>query len=607
MGSNGNTTNGNTVLLEEDHPDLVELEERLTKEVDEEFFQEPRKFHTLHRVIDVLGMQLDTSPEYGSATARFDALADNPAYRRLQDQQTLIEQAIEHLALIHCADLNGSVVQVGRVARQFQDAVTQVRQLRGRVQEIQETLGSSHMANKNNNTTNNLNNKDGEPSSQQQQQQQSAGQSAMSLRELWLKKLEAEAVLSLLDKLDRIRAAPRVFDAQLEQTRLGAAVIGVAQALDTMFSSDVSQVQALHKIMEQLMMRKQQAEEVVWEVLLDVLFLRTANGHAMIRLAALAGQQSQQQQQQPQQSQAQAHLRMMEMDHHDPDHHSNHFLRGMVNPFFHPPHLLYCLESDLHIDNTTTTTSTTMAGSNLNQTDYDDWQTMEQYETDNMMIPPSQLEAEFDLESEERRHLEEWKDRLGTGSSSNNRRLGGGTTPGLLLGDQEEEKLSDLQQKQRLQEQKHQDEQDDDDEVKSKRKKKPQYGDPVLALRTLVDCLIRLRRLDDVDRLLTEALPKELERLVQREQAKTFLLVEQAINTSHYRRSSQKGTDLRDFRRHLSAIIAAFGNVQLRMAHLAQIIRHRLVRRFLFVVSTGFFFRTNRAIFCHNCTCVLRR
>ena len=47
-----------------------------------------------------------------------------------------------------------------------------------------------------------------------------------------------------------------------------------------MFSSDVSQVQALHKIMEQLMMRKQKAEEVVWELLMDVLFLRTGNGRA---------------------------------------------------------------------------------------------------------------------------------------------------------------------------------------------------------------------------------------------------------------------------------------------------------------------------------------
>jgi hypothetical protein len=36
----------------------------------------------------------------------------------------VVKKAIGHLALIHCADLNGSVVQIGRVARQFHDAVT---------------------------------------------------------------------------------------------------------------------------------------------------------------------------------------------------------------------------------------------------------------------------------------------------------------------------------------------------------------------------------------------------------------------------------------------------------------------------------------------------
>jgi hypothetical protein len=57
--------------------------------------------------------------------------------------------------------------------------------------------------------------------------------------------LEAKAVLSLLEKLDRIRAAPMQFDLYLQQHRIGTAVITVAQALNTIFSSDVAQVQAL--------------------------------------------------------------------------------------------------------------------------------------------------------------------------------------------------------------------------------------------------------------------------------------------------------------------------------------------------------------------------
>ena len=109
----------------DDHPDLANLEKQLNDEVDEDFFDDPRKFHTLHRVIDVLGMQLDQD--------RVLNLETNPAFKALKDQQTVVEEAIEHLAMIHCADLNGSVVQVGRVARQFHDAVTKVRCIRKQV------------------------------------------------------------------------------------------------------------------------------------------------------------------------------------------------------------------------------------------------------------------------------------------------------------------------------------------------------------------------------------------------------------------------------------------------------------------------------------------
>eukprot|EP00980_Cylindrotheca_fusiformis_P023210 scaffold10220_cov148-Cylindrotheca_fusiformis.AAC.8 len=248
-----------------DNPTLADLEARLNDEVDEEFFQDPRRFQTLHRVIDVLGMQMGTDDLAIQHNKTDYNIHKNTAYKELKEQQRVIEDAIEHLALMHAQDLNGSVVQVGRVARQFNDAVSQVRHLRKQVKEIQETLGAGNA-----------------PSAKEQANASAAAASAMSLRELWLKKLEAEAVLALLDKLDRIRAAPLQFDAYLRQHRIGAATIVVAQALDTMFSSDVSQVQALHKIMEQLMMRKQKAEEVVWELLMDVLFLRTGNGRAEV-------------------------------------------------------------------------------------------------------------------------------------------------------------------------------------------------------------------------------------------------------------------------------------------------------------------------------------
>ena len=108
--------------------------------------------------------------------------------------------------------------------------------------------------------------------------------------------------------------------------------------------------------------------------------------------------------------------------------------------------------------------------------------------------------------------------------------------------------------------------------------------DHVLALRALVECLVRLRRLDDVERILTDVLDKELSSLIQREQARTFLRVEGSNTQNLNRRGryamlmSKAGgtTDLRDFRKHMASVISAFGNVQVRLTHLAQIIRYRI-------------------------------
>ena len=104
-----------------------------------------------------------------------------------------------------------------------------------------------------------------------------AGASARSLRELWLKKLECEAVLSLLRRLDILRRAPAGFDALIRPSdggpcKIGAAVVVLSEALEIMFSDDVAQVQAFDRIMDQLMSRKQRGEEVLWATLADVLY-----------------------------------------------------------------------------------------------------------------------------------------------------------------------------------------------------------------------------------------------------------------------------------------------------------------------------------------------
>lgn len=454
--------------------ELKALERRLNDEVDEDLFEEPKQFNTLRRVIDVLGLQM-----MDDATSAVEApnLDKNPAYKNLKDQQKIVNGAIEHMAVIHCADLNGSVIQVGRVARQFADAVSKVRGLRKQVREIQDTLGAAKHQNEVNTTKRTT--------------------TAMSLRELWLKKLECESTLALLGRLDVVRAAPTKFDALIKRHRIGAGVLEVTRALQTMFADDIAQVQALHKIMEQLLIRKQRAEEIVWETVSDVIFLRTANeSKVKVKLRKHHGAQSISSESRRFRSSTASVSSVSKMS-------------GIANPFINDD----ASEASDH------------SGASLFSVDEEDDDTTDARTTDTllsvrmkrkmMMIPIPIIEADLDLDADERRCLEE---------------------VALLKLETSEDR--------------------------------PQYADPVLALRILVECLAKLGRLDDLERVISENLEKEIRSLVQTQQHQTF---------SRLERTTAKSDSLRDFRRHLTSLMSCFGCVLLRLSHLAEVVRLRIV------------------------------
>jgi hypothetical protein len=572
------TSNSNHHDSDEDL-ELIELERRLNEEVDEDFFQEPKRFQTINRVIDVLGLQmLDDATVQSNVHNSNDLARTNPAYRNLKDQQQIVEGAIEHMAVIHCADLNGSVIQVGRVSRQFGDAVHKVRNLRKQVRDIQDSLGagSQNSGNTNNETAvaaagSTENNK----STNAARPQNAA---AMSLRELWLKKLECEACLALLDKLDVIRAAPARFDGYVTQPpcRIGAAVLVLSTALQTMFSDDVAQVQALHKIMEQLLLRKQRAEEIVWETTGDIVFLRNGNVYC--------------QQQQQQQAVVTIKKRRKKFDALSAPSVSSDPRRsatvattvttgggsGMVNPF--AGHWSSFTAASRNQDNDDTddgdvddndddqsVQSTGSAASafslhddagrtnpaSLMRTANSSITTTTPKRT--MMIPLPMVEAELDLEADERRCLEEVA-LSGLALAPAKKSTSGGGTRG------------------------------------STSRILPRYADPVLALRIMVECLAKLKRLDDVERVMAEGLEKEIAGIVQQEQARTFARLEREkkkrvlANSGgvgggiRLLASSNKSDDMQDFKRHLNSLLLAFGNIMIRLSHLAEILRFRIVR-----------------------------
>lgn len=459
--------------------ELKALERRLNEEVDEDLFEEPKQFNTLRRVIDVLGLQMIDD---AASAVEAHNLDKNPAYRNLKDQQKIVNGAIEHMAVIHCADLNGSVIQVGRVARQFADAVSKVRGLRKQVREIQDTLGAAKHHNEAATTKRTT--------------------TAMSLRELWLKKLECESTLALLGRLDVVRAAPTKFDALVKRHRIGAGVLEVTRALQTMFADDIAQVQALHKIMEQLLIRKQRAEEIVWETISDVVFLRTANepkARVKVKKQHHGAQSISSESRQRFRSSTASVSSVSKMS-------------GIANPFVNDD----ASEASDH------------SGASLFSVDEDDDDASDAKTTDTllstrvkrkmMMIPIPIIEADLDLDADERRCLEE---------------------VALLKLETSEDR--------------------------------PQYADSVLALRILVECLAKLGRLDDLERVVSENLEREIRSLVQTQQHQTF---------SRLERTTVKSDSLRDFRRHLTSLMSSFGCILLRLSHLAEVVRLRIVSFF---------------------------
>lgn len=540
-GSGGGNNGGHANAIEQ-HPDLIELESRLNSEVDEEFFQDPKKFRTLGRVIDILGMQLLDSADGQGGQISVAALQqqnglspsdsvhrNNPAYIALKQQQAVVEEAIEHMAINHCADLNSSVVAVGKVARQFNEAATRVRSLRRQVRDIKDNLGTGD-ANPNEGgglpgVEDGAVDPDGANAAASAVVGAEAGDGGKSLRELWLKKLECEAVLSLLHKLEKIRRAPTTFDVLVQPPsgtgpcRIGSAVTLLSDALQTMFSDDVAQVQALHKIMEQLMTRKQRAEEIIWETLGDVIYLRTGNAVRPGELEQEGG--------------------------------------------------VLASGKKHHYVGAGAAAGTGGAGGGGDDSDADS--VFSDMEDDVSAAAGSRVKG----------------GRGGAAVGGGPAFVGGRTIPRTILDsevDLEADELRCLE------------------EGTSSDRPIPQYADPVLALRILAEALARLGRLEDMERVLGENVERELRRIVQTEQARTFARMERRRNAGGGRRGlgvmeggggmmgqlAESEEAMRDFRVHLSNLLVAFGSVVLRLSHLAQIVRHRIVSALSVLVCVYF-------------------
>ena len=156
-GEPSSHTNNKTINNAASHaphdPLLDHYEHRLHEQVESDFFNDPSEFRALNRVIDILGADIiqqgkkkgggfnnsngGDALDIASIQLSYD---QNPQYTHIKKQQRLVEEAIEHMAVRHCADLNSSVAAVGRMSRQFDEAKLRVRNLRRQVRDVKDSL-----------------------------------------------------------------------------------------------------------------------------------------------------------------------------------------------------------------------------------------------------------------------------------------------------------------------------------------------------------------------------------------------------------------------------------------------------------------------------------
>ncbi|CAB9528119.1 expressed unknown protein [Seminavis robusta] len=556
----------------DDHAaDLADLEHMLNVEVDEDFFVEPRYFHTLRRVINVLGIHVTDD---GKEDTGKSVLERNPAYQNLQKQAKVVEEAIEHMSRVYCNALNRSVIQVGRIAREFEDAIEKVESLRRQLRVIQDTIGARSIA-KSQKSGGNAGNEDEDAAGNEVMDMTPA--THMSLRELWMKKLESEALLSLIAKVNVVREAPGRFDLLTSTVgnhhtcRIGAATQCLTNALETMFSDEISQVEALSSILENLMLRKSTCEEIVWETLEDILYLRTSNG-PVLKLMITTNSQQQQQQQQSQQKLAgnvtggtgAADDATVIKDNNNKDSNNNNnnenaanvptVFRKIYNPF-HKNYQLLCVEEtdDVSIDSQASGASDDEDWEEDNQNRKDATHKRATSETSfgshsvddegnkkhtkRMMIPKVIIESELDLTKDELRCFD--KDTKAVS------------------------KHSMLHENMQMQ-----------------KRYLPRYTDPVLSVRIMVDCLLQFGQgqLAKAEKVLMPNVETEIKNIIHREQARTYYRLDRRRPTTRTIRASVKDVnELKDFRRHFTAVLSSLGCIMMRYTHFAQCARTRIM------------------------------
>jgi hypothetical protein len=279
-----------------------------------------------------------------------------------------------------------------------------------------------------------------------------------------------------------------------------------------MFSDDVAQVQAFDKIMEQLMGRKQRAEEILWATLTDVVY----------RHSWLEGREDEKRRRERMERRARAVEAAVAREDDSEEEDSHSYTDTATN---------------FEDDTSTKSGMRESVGSNSNNRDSTSSNNNNTVGACKRMIGRALLETDVDLEGDELR------------CAHHNPNAAVTHLPATYL--HPEQAL-------------------------------PRYTDPVLALRILIDCLTKLKRLDDVEQFLSEGIEREIRKVAEREQAKTYARLERRrglrpVGEEDSVPGAEEEDELKEFKVHLNNLLKSFGGVMTRLLHLAQILRHKIV------------------------------
>jgi hypothetical protein len=208
------------------------LDQSLKDAIEEHYFNEPREFRTLIEVLTVLG-KADTSGRADMLSVLKD---ENPAYSKLLFQQKIVYEVIEQVVMFQHGGLNSTVETMTDVLKEYNRGRKDVRDLRSSLAETQDVLTAKK-----------------------------SGQ--ISMKDLWLKKVEAEQTLRLVQDVEYLRDVAPIINRLIQRRQYFCAVKILNSATILMFSDDMVAVRGLSQVRQTLMETKGHLlEDIVLEL-----------------------------------------------------------------------------------------------------------------------------------------------------------------------------------------------------------------------------------------------------------------------------------------------------------------------------------------------------